>query len=135
MTRRGMFLVLTAALAGCGAQRFELPQRTPEVAAEEARVVALLEQRRGAASDGLKTTCAVRILEIDGATTYAWSSCTSVDANGVSGGASAPIRIDGDEIQAPADGGGYADSVREMFPERLAEEVLTHQDRLQPRSE
>lgn len=135
MVRRGMFLVLTAALAGCGGERFELPQRTPEVAAEKVRVVALLEQRGGAASDGRKTTCAVRILKIEGAATYAWSSCTSVDANGVSGGASAPIRIDGDEVRAPADGGGYADSVREMFPERLAEAVLMYQDRLQPRSE
>ncbi len=43
-----------------------------------------------------------------------------------------PVRVDGDQVRKPVDGGGYADSVRRMFPPRLADIVLHEPERLRP---
>ena len=102
--------------------------RTPEVVAEEARIVALLE---GQADSG-STTCAVRILGIEGQSTYAWTTCMSVGASGDTSGTSVPIRVDGSTVRGPSDGGGYADSVRALFPDRVADAVLDDQERMKP---
>ena len=105
-------------------------QRTPEVAAEEARVVALLERQEGGGS----TTCAARILGMEGTSTYAWITCMSVGSSGDTSGTSGPIRVDGEAVRGPSDGGGYSDSVRALFPDHVADAVLEDADRLRPSS-
>ena len=128
--------MLTAAvLAGCSGETFEPPARTPEIAAEEARVAALLELRArgpGPAPDG---GCAVRILGIDGPTTYAWSTCEFRDPAGVLSGVSVPVRVEGTDVRSPADGAGYDDSIRELFPTEMADAIFDDQNRLQPDSQ
>ncbi|HVF20921.1 MAG TPA: hypothetical protein VNA14_11865 [Mycobacteriales bacterium] len=127
--------LLCGALAGAacaGTERYEPPARTDAVRAEEARVAALVaDQQRWPGR--ARPSCAVRVLGIDGPTSYAWADC-SVPASGdaPSGGWSAPYRIEGTTVRGPADGAGYAASVRELFPEPLAEAILDHRADLRP---
>ena len=128
-------MLTAAALAGCSGETFEPLARTPEVAAEETRFAARLEQRArgtGPVPDG---GCAVRILRIDGPTTYAWSTCKFRDASGVMSGVSGPVRVEGTDVRSPTDGAGYDDSVRELFPAEIANAIFEDQNSLQPGTE
>ena len=51
---------------------------------------------------------------------------------GALGGTSAPMRVDGDEVQVPGDGDLYSDDVRRLFPAEIADAILTDQERLKP---
>ena len=130
-------MLTAAALAGCSGETFEPLARTPEVAAEETRVAARLEQhaRSTGFPHGAYGGCVVRILGIDGPTTYAWSTCTFRDASGVMSGVSGPVRVEGTDVRRTADGGGYDDSVRELFPAEIANAIFEDQNSLQPGTE
>ena len=39
-------------------------------------------------------------------------------------GAGVPVRVEGDRVRIPEDGGGYDDDVRAMFPDDIAELIL-----------
>jgi hypothetical protein len=130
--RRLWFVLAAAAIVGCSGETFEPPARTPQVAAEEARVADLLEQRTRGAGPAPDGGCSVRILGIDRSTTYAWSTCEFRDPSGMRSGVSGPIRVDGDDVRSPSDGSGYDDSVREMFPAAMAEAIFKDQNRLRP---
>ena len=127
-------MLTAAALAGCSGETFEPPARTPEVAAEETRVAARLEQhgRSTGFPHGMDGGCAVRILGIDGPTTYAWSTCKFRDASGAWSGVSGPVRVEGTDVRRTADGGGYDESVRELFPAEMANAIFEDQNSLMP---
>ena len=127
-------MLTAAALAGCSGETFEPPARTPEVAAEETRVAARLEQhgRSTGFPHGVDGGCAVRILRIDGPVTYAWSTCMFRDASGAWSGVSGPVRVEGTDVRSPTDGAGYDDTVRELFPAEIANAILEDPNSLQP---
>ena len=64
--------------------------------------------------------------ESDGSS-FVWAECF-----GALGGTSAPMRVDGDEVQVPGDGDIYSDDVRRLFPAEIADAILTDQERLKP---
>ena len=131
-----LWIVLTAsALAGCSGETFEPLARTPQVAAEETRVAARLEQRARGTGPVPEGGCDVRILGIDGPTTYAWSTCTFRDASGVWSGVSEPVRVKGTDVRSPTPGAGYDDSVRELFPAEMANAIFEDQNSLMPGTE
>jgi hypothetical protein len=132
MMRAVAVVLALAGAAGCGGQRYEVPERTPRVAAEEARVAALLERHESESWGGRSGTCSVRVLGMEGATTFAWAHCTFPTAESPDAGVSTAYRIDGDEVRGPLDGAGYGDSIRSMFPGELASAVLENPDRLRP---
>jgi hypothetical protein len=103
--------------------------------AEEARVAALLERQESHSFDERTGKCSVRILGMDGASTFAWAIClfpASTDGTVPLSGVSTAYRIDGTSVRTPQDGAGFADSIRSMFPEELARAVLEDADRLRP---
>lgn len=130
--RTAWFALTAAALAACSSETFEPPTRTPDIAAEERRVAALLEQPARGAGPVARGGCSVRILGIDRTTTYAWRNCEFRDPSGVSSGVSGPVRVDGTVVRSPADGAGYDDSIRELFPVEMTDAILEHRSRLQP---
>jgi hypothetical protein len=121
-----------AGAAACGGLPYDLPERTPRIAAEEARVAALLERHESESWGGRSGACSVRILGMGDATTFAWGHCTFPTPETPEAGVSTVYRIDGDQVRGPQDGAGYGDSLRSMFPEDLASAVLEDPDRLRP---
>ena len=122
--------VVIGVMSGCSPSPYPLPDRdTPAVLAEEKRLAALLP-------DELlwgPGTCKVRLLGKEGSSSFAWATCDMTPTADVpSGGLSMPVRVDGDQVRKPADGGGYAESVRRMFPHRLADAVLREPDAFRP---
>ncbi|WP_146604005.1 hypothetical protein [Micromonospora deserti] len=122
--------LMVGLMFGCSEPPYQLPDRsTPEVQAEEQRLAALLPDRLLWGPG----TCEVRLLGSEGSSSFAWASCEMTPtANGQPGGVSLPVRVDGTRVTEPADGAGYADSVKRMFPQRLADAVLDEPERLQP---
>ncbi|GAA3695130.1 hypothetical protein GCM10022224_070850 [Nonomuraea antimicrobica] len=43
-----------------------------------------------------------------------------------------PVQVDGDQVRKPADGAGYTESVKRLFPRDLADAVLDEPERLRP---
>ncbi|MEU4408398.1 hypothetical protein AB0F88_28090 [Streptosporangium sp. NPDC023963] len=122
--------VMVTVVSGCSEPPYRLPDRnTPAVQAEEKRLAARLP-------DELlwgPGTCNVRLLGKEGSSSFAWATCSMTPTADVpSGGVSMPVRVDGDQVRKPADGGDYADSVKRMFPHRLADRVLHEPDSLRP---
>ena len=131
--RRIPVLLVLVALAACSrGDRYEVPERTAAVRAEETRLAALIATTQRWDGRPLPA-CQVRVLGMDGATSYAWADCTVAAAGDApEGGWSTPYRVDGTTVRGPADGGGYAPSVRELFPGALADAILDHRDDLRP---
>ncbi len=122
--------LMLGVMSGCSESPYQLPDRNAlDVQAEESRLAALLP-------DVLlwgPGTCKVRLLGTEGSSSFAWASCKMTPTVDVpSGAVSLPVRVDGDQVRQPVDGAGYADSVKDMFPRRLADAVLHEPDRLRP---
>ncbi len=62
---------------------------------------------------------------------FVWATCEIVDPP--HGGMSAPMRVSGRDITVAADGAAFPQSLREMFPEGLADFVLSNPDSLEMR--
>ncbi|WP_157181116.1 hypothetical protein [Actinopolymorpha alba] len=122
--------LLTGVVAGCSQPPYQLPDRTTQaVQAEErqiaARLPAMLFQGPG--------RCQVRFLGREGSSAFVWAVCASAPTAGVpSEGLSMPLRLDEDQVVKPADGAGYADSVKRMLPPGLSDLVLREHDKLRP---
>ena len=127
---RGQKLIIALSLvlvsgAGCSRPQPELPDRaTPAVRAEEARLAALL----GADTSilGGQSRCRVRLLGQEAGASFVWATCEAVDPPHT--GISAPLRVEGAEVTVPGDGAAFSRTVHEMFPEALADFVLSNQD-------
>lgn len=123
-------VVMVGMMSGCSESPYQLPDRnTPAVQAEEKRLAARLPDKLLWGSG----TCKVRLLGKEGSSSFAWATCEMTPTADVpSGGISMPVRVDGDQVRKPADGGGYAESIKRLFPHRLADTVLHEPDRLRP---
>ena len=118
--RVAAFVLAVALLASCGEEGHPLPDRGDAgVMAAEVE----LERIVSAAQDGAE--CGVRLLGESDGSSFVWAECS-----GPSGGVSAPMRIDGAEVQVPGDGSLYEDDVRRLFPAGLADLILDHPDRV-----
>lgn len=122
--------VTVGVVSGCSEAPYELPDRdTPAVQAEEKRLAAHLPEKLLWGPG----TCKVRLLGKEDSSSFAWASCAMTPTADIrSGGVSMPVRVDGDQVRKPEDGGGYAESVKRMFPSRLADAVLQEPDGLRP---
>ena len=101
-----------------------LPDRAdPAVKAEETRLAALLSADQSVL--GVPGVCTVRLLGQQAGASFVWANC---DARDSSYGTSVPLRVDGSKVTKPGDGAAFSDTVREMFPEDLADFVLNNQD-------
>ena len=130
--RRAAFVAALLVAVGCSAERYEVPERTDAVRAEEARVAALVAEQH-AWPGRTRPDCRVRVLGMDGATTYAWADCTvAASGDAPEGGWSTPYRVDGSTVRGPGDGGAYAADVRKLFPGPMATAILEHRDDLLP---
>ncbi|MEZ5310884.1 MAG: hypothetical protein R2735_09895 [Microthrixaceae bacterium] len=115
-------MIVGVLAVSCAGSSYGLPDRT------DGRVKATetdLAQVIGAARGG--DDCDVRLLGKSAGSSYVWAECF-----GASGVISAPMRVDGDEVHLPGDGGQYADDVRSLFPAEVADAILTDQERLRP---
>lgn len=120
--RRVLPLAVLVLAVSCGGAAYGLPDRTDDrVRATEHD----LAQVVGAARGG--DDCDVRLLGESDGSSFVWAECF-----GASGGISAPMRVDGDEVQLPGDGNLYDDGVRRLFPAEVADAILTDQERLKP---
>jgi hypothetical protein len=132
MSRRSIVGIglMVGLMSGCSEPPYQLPDRSaPAVQDEETRLAALLPDRLLWGPG----TCKVRLLGREGSSSFAWATCEMAPTADVpSGGVSVPVRVDGDQIRMPADGAGYARSVKRMFPRRLADTVLHEAERLRP---
>lgn len=68
---RVMVLVVLLSVASCGTDAFEPPERTAVVVADESRVAALIARYESPAWGDRSGRCAVRILGIGAASTFA----------------------------------------------------------------
>ncbi len=106
----------------CSGPSYTLPDRTDDqVRAIEDDLSQVVSTSRG--GDG----CDVRLLGGADGRSFVWAECF-----GSSGGISAPMRIDGDDVELPGDGSQYPDDVRRLFPAEIADLILTDQERLRP---
>lgn len=128
MRARKLIIALSLVLvsgAGCSSRQPELPDRAaPAVRAEEARIAALL----GADTSilGGQSECKVRLLGQEAGASFVWATCDAVDPPYTA--VSAPLRVEDSEVTVPGDGAAFSQTVREMFPEALADFVLNNQD-------
>ncbi|HEU0132487.1 MAG TPA: hypothetical protein VFQ85_15995 [Mycobacteriales bacterium] len=112
-------------LGACTRTVDDLPDRAdPAVHAEEQRLAALLGRGAVLSRPG---PCAVRLLGRDGATSYAWAECRVGDE-----AVSLPVRVDGERVRYPGDGGAFARDVRRLFPRRLEDVILRAPDGVRP---
>ena len=118
-------VLVLISVTGCSAGPPVLPDRAaPAVKAEEARLATLL----GADSSilGVPGVCTVRLLGQQAGAPFVWAQCVAPGPIGTA--ASLPLRVDGAKVTMAADGAAYSETVREMFPENLADFVLNNQD-------
>jgi hypothetical protein len=105
---------------GSGLMGYDLPDRTdPDVQAREAELTPIISasQRGG--------DCKVRMLGESDDASFVWADCF-----GASGGISAAMRVEGDDVLQPGDGSQYGDDVRRLFPSGLAHMILDDPDAL-----
>lgn len=122
----GMRIVLPVAAlvltVSCSGAPYVLPDRGDDrVKATEADLAPVVSASQGGAD------CDVRLLGESEGSSFVWAECI-----GPSGGISAPMRVDGDDVELPGDGSLYADDVRRLFPADVADAIVTDQERLKP---
>lgn len=125
-------MVLTAPRWGSRIGSWRVPDQTSaEMQAEATRVAGLAAQQ----GRPKNANCAVKVLRVEAATTWAWASCrgwqASDDGWGEAGW-SAPIRVDGQVIVLPEDGANYPRSIAKMMPWDLRHLVLRRPAAAQP---
>lgn len=123
--------LLAGLMSGCSEQPYPLPDRTtPAVQNEEKRLAALLPHHLLWGTG----TCKVRLIGTEGSSSFAWADCemTPTAEAPTGGGTSMPVRVDGERVTQPVDGAGHADSIKQMFPARVADAIFDDSDRLRP---
>ncbi len=118
----GAIVVASVSLSGCSGDPTLPDRRDPLVKAEEARLATLLSADLSIL--GVPGVCAVRLLGQQAGASFMWAICR--DPEPPNSAASMPLRVEGTKVTVPADGSGYADSVRKMFPADLADFALQH---------
>jgi hypothetical protein len=114
--------VLAAVLAvACSSSSFALPDRTDRVRAIEDDLSQVISAARGG------DDCEVRLLGEADDSSFVWAECS-----GSSGAVSAPMRVDGNDVEVPGDGSQYPDDVRRLFPAEIADAILSDQAPLRP---
>jgi hypothetical protein len=112
-------------VAGCSGGQLELPDRAaPAVRAEEARIAEVLGA--DASILGGQSACKVRLLGQEGEASFVWATCEAAAPPHTA--ISAPLRVEDSTVTVPGDGAAFPQSVRDMFPEALADFVLSNQD-------
>ena len=116
-------MLVLAFVSGCSSGPVVLPDRAdPEVKAEETRIATLLNANWTLL--GEPSVCTVRLLGQQSGASFVWAKC---DARNSSSSASVPPRVIGPKVNRPRDGAAVSDSVRELFPEDLADYVIANQ--------
>lgn len=115
-------LVALGLAVSCSGSSYALPDRTDDqVRATEGDLSQVVSAERGG------DDCNVRLLgEADGSS-FVWAECF-----GSSGGISAPMRVEGNDVELPGAGTQYPEDVRRLFPAEIADAILTDQERLRP---
>jgi hypothetical protein len=125
---RRWLVVLLLAVGCAGPDSFPLPDRSdPVVRREEARIAKVVAADRSGRVLPSTGTCEVRLLRRVDDVDYAWADCTSAIT-----GVSLPVRVEGARVQVPEDGSRYDDSLRELFPDDIADALLDDPDRYRP---
>lgn len=120
--RRVIPLTVLVLTVSCGGSSYRLPDRADDrVKAIEDDLAHVIAAARGG------DDCDVRLLGESDGSSFVWAECF-----GASGGISAPMRVDGDEVQLPGDGSLYAEDVQRLFPADVADAILTDQEQLRP---
>ena len=122
------------AAVGCSGHGYEPPERTAQVLAEETRVAALIERHEAPAFENRSGRCDVRILGMEGDSTFAWAECTYPAGRGEApaAGVSTAYRIEGQSVRGPQDGSGYSESIKQLFPVSVAQAILDDQEQVRP---
>jgi len=116
-------ILVTAFMLGCSSQPVVLSDRAaPAVKAEETRIAALLSDKWTLL--GVPSVCTVRLLGQQAGASFVWANC---DARDSPSGMSVPLRVVGPKVTRPSDGAAFSDTVRELFPEALANYVIANQ--------
>jgi len=116
-------MLVLAFVSGCSSRPVALPDRAaPAVKAEETRIAALLSSNWTLL--GVPSVCTVRLLGQQAGASFVWANC---DARDSSSSASVPLRVVGPKVTKPDDGAAFSDTVRELFPEDLADYVIANQ--------
>lgn len=125
-----MVFLCALILASCGwvkGSTWQLPDRSEPAVPVEERIVAAAAGAPGAVY-GTGATCEARLLGRTDTASYAWVVCNYQGSE-----TSAPVRVDGDRVTVPGDGSRYAEDIEEMFPDGLADLILSSRsERLAP---
>lgn len=119
---------------GCAERAPQLPDPADPVVVAEAEAVgtavAASLVRRDRASGGAvgDWRCRATIWGHDGPARLAVVTCHAT-YDGIRSGLSGPVRVDAAQVTFPVDGAGYADSLRDLWGEDLAEAYLSSQGR------
>lgn len=101
----------------------------PQVHSTAESIAVLMEQETWIQD----AACQARVLRTEDVTSWAWVRCTGepLDTTGEKApGQSGPVRFDGDTLDIPGEppGSSYADDVRALFPDDLADLILEHDE-------
>ena len=110
-------------VSGCSSPPVLPDRAAPAVKAEETRLAALLSADQSVL--GVPGVCTVRLLGQQAGASFVWANCDALDSSYAT---SLPLRVDGSEVTKPGMGAAFSPTVREMFPEDLADFVLNNQN-------
>ena len=110
-------------VSGCSSHPVLPDRAAPAVKAEEARIEAILGADLSVL--GVPGTCKVRLLGQQGEASIVMADCKALKSDYATYG---PKRVDGARVTQAADGPGAFLTVRQMFPEDLADLVLEDPD-------
>jgi hypothetical protein len=119
----GVISLVLAFASSCSSPPVLPDRAAPVVKAEETRLAALLSADRSAL--GVPGVCTVRLLGQKAGASFVMADCKARDSSYSTYG---PKRVEGSKVTKPGDGAAFSDTVREMFPEDLADFVLNNQD-------
>jgi hypothetical protein len=119
----GVISLVLAFASSCSSPPVLPDRAAPVVKAEETRLAALLSADRSAL--GVPGVCTVRLLGQKAGASFVMADCKARDSSYSTYG---PKRVEGSKVTKPGDGAAFPDTVREMFPEDLADFVLNNQD-------
>ena len=115
----GAVSLALAFLSGCASPHVLPDRAAPAVKAEEARIATVLSADRSVL--GVPGTCKVRLLGQRAGSSFVMADCKALKSKYATYGAK---RVDGTKVTQAVDGPGAFLTVRQIFPEDLADLVL-----------